>query len=330
LTREIDLVEDVARIHGYDKIPGDVTVPLGLSSKSLRDRVIGSVCDVLTAAGCYEAVTLSFVSHDQWELFAPRGDRAPLRVDHSSRRHENVLRQSLVPSLLVCRRENERQGNFHADLFEIARVFLDAQPGQPEAEVEPTTISLASGRSFAELKGLLDAIVWSVNHAARVTVEASDVAQFVPGRGCRVLIDGKPWGWLGELDRSLTDRLDLRDAVTVFEVDLTLLESIADLVPAAALLPQFPSVERDLNFVLDEAVTWAELERVVRAAAGPLLETVGFGGQYRGKQIDAGKKSYVVTLSYRSADRTLTSDEIDQAQKAVVAACEKQLQAVLR
>ena len=86
---------------------------------------------------------------------------------------------------------------------------------------------------------------------------------------------------------------------------------------------------RDLNFVLDEPVTWAAVEETVRQAGGPLLTSVSFGGQYRGKQIPEGKKSYVVTLAYR-ADRTLTSDEIEAAQQAVIAACSSQLAATLR
>jgi phenylalanyl-tRNA synthetase beta chain len=85
-----------------------------------------------------------------------------------------------------------------------------------------------------------------------------------------------------------------------------------------------------LNFVLDEAVRWRDLESVVRGAAGPLLESVGFGGQYRGQQIGADRKSYVVTLSYRAGDRTLTTEEVEQAQGAVVKACTEKLGAALR
>jgi len=95
-------------------------------------------------------------------------------------------------------------------------------------------------------------------------------------------------------------------------------------------LAQFPAIDRDLNFVLGEEVTWELLESVVSTAAGPLLERVGFGGQYRGKQIDADKKSYVVTLSYRAPDRTLTADEVETCQKAVIDACAAKLGAKLR
>ena len=145
-----------------------------------------------------------------------------------------------------------------------------------------------------------------------------------------MLLGDERLGWLGELDRAVTDRLDLRDAATVAELHLAALEGIAELTPAAAALPQYPAIERDLNFVLDDSVTWEQLAAVAREAAGPLLESISFGGQYRGKQIPAGKKSYVVTFSYRSPERTLTSDEVDASQKAIIAACRERMGAALR
>ena len=143
-------------------------------------------------------------------------------------------------------------------------------------------------------------------------------------------LNGQPWGWLGELDRSVTDQLDLRDAVTVCEIELAPLIALLERTPQYESLPQYPSMHRDLNFVLDDSVTWQELERIVQISAGPLLDGVSFVDQYRGKQIPTGKKSYVLTVAYRSPDRTLTSEEVDTAQKTVVAACEQQLGAVQR
>ena len=330
LSREADLIEEVARIYGYDKIPDDVPVPLSLSSKSHGERVVDRVRDVLTAAGFYEAVTLSFVSEEQNGLFTPRGDRPRLAVEHSSRRHENVLRQSLIPSLLQSRRENERHGVFNAQLFEIARVYLEAAPGQPEARVEPATIGLVSGLAFADLKGVVEGLARRLNREASVTVQPSGVPQFTPGRGAEVFLNGTLWGWMGELSRETIDRIDLRDPVSVAELDLGILSAAANLAPTYRELPQYPAIERDLNFVLDEPVTWQRLEALVRETAGPLLERVGFGGQYRGQQIGPGKKSYLVTLTYRSSRRTLESAEVDQIQQAIVDACGEKLGGALR
>ena len=328
LTREADLIEEVVRIHGYDKLPEDVSVPLQLSEKTHRDRVAERIRDTLIGAGFFEAMTQSFVSEEEFSWFMPRGDLPKLKVDHSSRRHENILRQSLIPSLLKCRRGNERHGTFDAELFEISNVFLAADPGRRQAE--PTMIGIISGKSFNDLKGVVESLAHSVNHAAAVSVRACSVPQFVAGRGAEVLLDGQPWGWLGEISRDVSDTLNLRDAVVVAELDFSVLQAASNLTPTYSELPKFPAVARDLNFLLDDAVTWEQLESAVRDAAGPLLDSVCFGDQYRGKQIAAGKKSYVITVNYRSAERTLTNEEVETVQTSVIQACEKKLRAKLR
>jgi phenylalanyl-tRNA synthetase beta chain len=177
-----------------------------------------------------------------------------------------------------------------------------------------------------------EALADAVNHAAQVTTRPSAAPQFLPGRGAELLLDGQFWGWLGELDRDapgLTD-LKLRDALTVAELDLQRLADVADLVPAARPLAEFPAVQRDINFVLEESVMWDRLRETVTRAAGPHLEEVRFVEQYRGQHIPAGRKSYVLSLSFRAADRTLTSEEVDAAQQAVIAACSRELAAALR
>jgi len=328
LTREIDLIEEVARVHGYEKIPEDVPVPLTVSTLTPHDRLCERLAQTLVGAGFFEAVTLSFVSEDLQELVRPWTELPPLRVEHSSRQRENILRQSLVPSLLAVRRQNERHGTFGAQLFEIARVFLAAEPGNPAAE--PKVLSAVSGRSFAEMKGVIESLVDAVNHQARLTAKPADGSWFQPGRGAELSIGDQRLGWLGEVSDEVRGRLDLHDPVAMFELDLAVFEKIAEFSPQYAPVPEFQGSERDLNFVLDEAVPWQELEEVVRSSAGPLLERVTFESQYRGPQIPADKKSYVLRLHYRSLDRTLTADEVDAAQTGVITACQNRLGAVQR
>lgn len=328
ISREADLLEEVARIYGYDKIPEDAIVPLTVSQKSLRDRVVDRVCEVLNGNGFYEAVTMTFTDEKLNGLFTPRKTETTLSVNHSSRRQENILRQSLIPSLLQARRENERHGSFNAQLFEIASVFLESDPGNPTAE--PKVVGLVSGCSFSEMKGLLQAIAERVNRVSTITVKPSDVPQFVEGRGAEILLNGESWGCFGELDRSVTDELGLRDACVAAEIDMSLLEQSANLRPEFVELPRFPASTRDLNFVLDESVTWSQLEEAVTAVAGPNFESISFSGQFRGKQLPADKKSYLLTISYRSAERTLTHEEVEEAQQAVIASCETAVGAQLR
>ncbi|MBI3864600.1 MAG: phenylalanine--tRNA ligase subunit beta [Planctomycetia bacterium] len=328
LSREIDLIEEVARVHGYEKIPEDVLVPLEVSKATLPDQLTQRLADVLLAAGFYEAVTISFVDDDLAGLFRPWTDAPAMRVEHSSRQRENILRQSIIPSLLASRAQNERHKTNNAQLFEFSRAYLGAEPER--AEMQPNLLAFVSGKSFAEMKGIAEVLVRAASRDAVLTARPADRPEFIPGRGAELLVGGKRLGWLGELAPELRHKLDLRNPVTVAEVDLAALEAIANFWPPYVPIPEYPSIERDLNFVLDEAVSWHELEELVRSAAGSLLESVAFKGQYRGQQIPANKKSYELHLEYRAADRTLTGDEVDAAQQAVIAACSTKLAAVQR
>jgi phenylalanyl-tRNA synthetase beta chain len=332
LTREIDLIEEVARVFGYDAIPDHAAVPLSLSRKSDLDRVRDRVRETLIAHGFDEALTLSFVSPEEVELFDPLPDRPALAVEHSSRRHENRLRKSLVPSLLRCRRENERKGVFDADLFEIAKVYLESAPGRPEAEVEPLRVSFVSGHSFVELKGIVQNLVHELIRGARVDVVESNLPAFEPGHGAELRLDDRPLGWIGTLASSVQDSrlLELRDQVTLAELDFAVLLEVAQLFRSGKAIPSFPAVERDLNFVLDEDTHWEALDQVARSAAGEQLERAEFVDQFRGKQLGPEKKSYVIRLVFRAKDRTLTSDEVDAHVREVVALCERELKATLR
>lgn len=330
LTREVDLVEEIARIYGYEKIPEDALVPMALSHKTRIDRVTDQVRSFLTGNGFYETISLSFESEDSRVLFQPRGDEPALYVDHSSRRHENLLRQSLVPSLLSARRENERHGTFNGRLFEIAKVYLEAIPGEDERKVEPKMLSLVGGESFSQLKGIIESMVNYLNDSVVVTSKPSSLSQFTEGRGAELYLDGKFWGWIGEIDRSVSDSINLRDTAIAAELDYSMVVDLADLTPVYEELHSYPAISRDLNFLLDDGVTYEQLEAAVRDSAGELLDSVSFTDQYRGKQIDAGKKSYVISVSYRSPDRTLTGEEVDEAQKSVIDHCSKTLDAVLR
>lgn len=330
LTRECDLIEEVARIYGYDRIPDNVPITLAASAPSLRERINDCVRDFATSVGFSEAMTASIVSSETVNWFRPRGERSLICVDNDKAKHLNTLRQSLIPSLLQCRRDNERQGVPDAELFEIAKVYLQANPAGVEDETEPVTIGIVAGRGFLAMKGLLEEFVLRLGKGLVLTAEPDALPQFAGGRGAKLLINGQPWGWLGELSTDVIDAVGLQSPVTVADVSLALLEQWLDLAPQADELPKFPGIERDLNFVLNEATPWSELETVVRGHAGDLLAEVTCADRFRGKQLGAGKKSYVVRMLLRSPDRTLTADEVEPIQTRVIKAVTKTLDAQLR
>ncbi len=327
LTREVDLIEEVARIHGYDRISENDPPKIRAAIKSKQDRTAEIVHQAFNAAGFYESITMSFVSEKQSQMFNPRGIKTPLKVEHSSRKLENLLRPSLIPSLLVSRRANERTGTANAQLYEISRTFL----GMTEQGAEQIlTIGCVTGHDLLHLKGILEQLVKQVNRDAVLTACSCEVPGFAPGRGAELQLNGKRWGWLGELDRSVSDQLDLRDAVTVAEFELTPLVELLDLEPQYRTLPQYPASERDFNFLLDESTTWQQLEQAIRESGSELLEEVIFAGQYRGKQIGAGKKTYLARALFRSSERTLAGEEVEALHAKIVSNCEEKLSAVLR
>ena len=330
LLRECDLIEEVARIHGYEHIPIDATLPVVATARTLRERVVDAIRVQLAASGLSEALTMSFVSEQQRQLFRPEGEISPVAVSHSSRSHENQLRQSLIPSLLACRRQNERHGYANAELFEVARVYLTAGLSQPEHQAEPLTIGIVSGRSFAVLLGVVELLAAKLAPHAVLTTEPASHPEYLAGRGAVVNLNEKRWGWLGELNRDVLERSDLQDAVCVAELRLPLIEELFEASRSYAPLPRFPSISRDLNFVIPESVSWAQLSETVFKSAGSLLLGTSFGGQYRGKQIDADRKSYLITCRFMASDRTLTTEEVETVVKQIIASCETQLSAKLR
>ena len=330
LTREIDLIEEVARIHGYDQIPEDRPIPIVARNPSLEERVDDRLRTVLTAAGFHEAITFSFVTEETRGVFRPHPEAGELRITPAAGDYGDELRQSLIPGLVAARGENARRGSMNAELFEIARAYLGADPS--DSRSQPRRVGLVGGRSFADMRGVVDAVADSVCPNATVTVAPSDLPQFGRGRGAELRLNGAFWGWMGELDPAAPGlkELKLRDEVCVAEFNVQPLLDSAELIGQARPVPEQPAISRDLNFVIDESVTWSELERVVQETGGSHLESVGFVEQYRGQHIPAGKKSYVLSMSFRASDRTLTNEEVDADQQEIVKACADELGAVLR
>ncbi len=334
LTREIDLVEEVARIHGYDKIPEDVSVPMATSHRTRTDRVLGKVRQVLCAAGFDEAMTLSVVEESWSDAFSPWTDQPPLRSSTPVLRRADRLRRSLVPSLLGARQTNESLANQEIKLFEVAHIYLPREAGQLPSEL--LMVGLTSNEPYREVKGVVEALVAALNPAAEVESRPTSQALLDAARSAELVVHAGgvrnlPLGFLGELSVEGRKRFDLREPSTVAELKLDALQQIAELVPQYRQPPIYPAVTRDFNLVVDEPVRWADVERTVKAAA-PAAERITFQGEpYRDPQrLGPGKKSLLFTLTLRSSEGTLTSEEADAVHARVVEACARAHGAQLR
>ena len=328
LSREIDLIEEVARIHGYDKIPEDAGVKMTTSTRTREDRVLDRVRGVLVAAGFDEAMTLSAVDEAWVEPIRPWTTAPPLRTSTPVLKRADCLRQTLLPSLLAARRHNEKLSNPVIELFEIANVYLPIDGALPE---QKRLLAVASGGGFHELKGVLEALVARVAPWHRLNVGESSFELFDPSRQSRLRIGEATFGYLGELSDAGRERFELRGPATAAEVDLAVLVSAAELIPTAQSLSPYPPVGRDVNIVVPESVRWAEVENLVRATGGELLEQVAYQETYRhAERLGANRKSLLFSLQLRSNRGTLTSEEADAVRDRIVAALAAQVGGELR
>lgn len=328
LEREIDLIEEVARVYGYDKIPEDTRVPMVPSHRSDEDRVLSRARQVLTAAGFDEALTASVVDEPTSQAFSPWTDAGPLITAAPLLRGATHLRRSLVPSLLGVRRTNENLANQRIELFETAKVYLPRASALPSEE---KMIGLSSGRDFAAVKGVIETLVSSVHPTKLLEVAEYRHALLCPGRGAELRLGGERFALLGELTPAALRQFQLRGETTVAEFRLALLVSVANLVPQYQPLSAYPAIERDLNFEVHESIRWADLAATVQSVAGAWLERLAYVETYRDAQrLGPDRKSLVLTLVLRRSDGTLKSDEADTLVAAVVAECAKRHEAKLR
>jgi len=328
LAREIDLIEEVARIHGYDAIPEDRTLPMAPSLRSREDRVLARIRDVLTALGYDEALTLSAVEADHARDASPWTDAEPLASHTPVLRRANRLRTSLLPSLLLARHTNEALANSVIELFEIARAYL---PRNGELPQEELLLGLASGGDFYHVKGAVEAVLEALVPQAEAEVRPSSLALLDPVQRCELWLAGERLAVLGCVGKAALERFELRSPTTVAELRLAPLIAAAVLTPRGELPPAFPAIEHDLNLVVAEAVRWADLAQAVRASGGVHLERVVYKDTYRDpKRVGEGKKSVLFSITLRSRTGTLTSLEAEGIRHRIVSACQERFGAALR
>jgi phenylalanyl-tRNA synthetase beta chain len=328
LTREIDLIEEVGRIYGYDEIPEDVGVPMAPSAKRREDRVLEKIRGILTASGIDEALTLSVVEEQFSAVFSPWTEAEPLRTFMPVIRGANFLRRSLIPSLLASRKTNEALSNPEIELFEIAKIYLPRPKKLPDEQV---MLGITSGRDFFALKGVIESLVQGLKCSEGLTASDVELPLFDPAQSCRLELGGKTLGYLGQLGAEGLKQFDLRGQTTVAELKLALLYEAANLMPQYAPLPPYPAVTRDINLVVEESVRWADIAETVRANGGPFCEGLQYLDTYRDAQrLGTGKKSLLMTLLLRSKEGTLTNQQADELRENVVAACSAKHGAELR
>jgi phenylalanyl-tRNA synthetase beta chain len=324
---EVDLVEEVARIVGYGRIPVRDEIAVRLQPADPAAKAIGAIRDTLVAGGYFEAVTFSFVSDLLAEDFKPADAAAPPRADAAVRKADAKLRPSILPGLLEALSRNENNGNLGAKLYEIGSTFWTDGAGTIE---ERRRVGLVGSSDLREVRGVVEELLGRLDADREMRVVPDRRAGYAAGACGRIEWRGEAVGWIGKIDRAVAGKLSLRDLPAAAELDLGPLIAGTQHVPQLKALPKFPAVWRDLSLVMAESVRYEQLDSLVRSLKLEHLEELEYVTTYRGKPLEKGTKSLTIKLHFRSAEKTLTGEEVEGAVKRIVEAATAQLGATLR
>ena len=341
LACEEDLIEELARIHGYDRIPS--RLPAGSPPEPRSDEARLPASDLraqLAARGYHEAVCYAFT--DVQRLRDWHDDSGVVMLSNPLSAELGAMRTSLLPGLVDVLIRNRRRQQPRVRLFEIGRVFhASAEPGAAPIEVERIA-AVACGPAVAEqwgeqgrpvdfhdIKGDLESVLAMTGDPGSWAFDASALPPWLhPGRGARIIRDRAVVGTIGVLHPGVAKALDLDGEVVVFEADAAALSRRS--LPRVTDLPAFPSLRRDLAVEVAREVPWAALEACVRGAVGSGLTQLTVFDVYQGQGLTPGRKSVAMGLILQDASRTLTDQDADRWMAAAVGALEREFGARLR
>ena len=336
---EEDLIEELARIHGYEQIP--TTLPGGaarvaMPSETRLDEL--STRRQLVARDLQETINYAFVDAallGSWQL-----DQNVVALANPLSAELAVMRPALLPGLVATLGRNAARQQGRVRLFELGRVFHPQAGDDRPAPVETTRVAVAvcgdadpqqwglatRKVDFHDLKGDLESL--AAASGAALTFVASTRPYGHPARSAEVLRDGQTIGWIGQIHPRLAQAMDIDVDVYAFELDLAPLA--ARELPRASELSRFPSMRRDLAFLVPEGAAWADLEATLRRAAGPMLRQVTLFDRYVGQGVEPGFKSLAMGLILQDKSRTLTDRDVDAVVTEAVAAMEREHHARIR
>ncbi len=329
LAREIDLIEEIARIYGYDKIPEDAVVPMVASARRSKDIMMQTIRNVCCGCGYYETMTPSLIGKSPASVVSPWNEAEPMTTIAPLLEGANVLRKCLAPSLIASRLYNQQQSNAGVRLFETSNVYLPNSSGLP---LEQLNLGLLAEADLRLVSGALEEAVTRVAgidfFKLKVSKQLVDWPFLEPNTGIQWLVGQRMLAWMGILRRSIANQLKLDSLISLGELDLDLMLGYARSVPQLTAVVPFPVVQRDLNFIVDEPLLWQDLSHTIYQAAGPLCIGVDFREIYRDPKRDGdGKKRVLLSLQLQSATETLTSQQADEVIQKVLKACQDRHQA---
>ncbi|NIP26926.1 MAG: phenylalanine--tRNA ligase subunit beta [Phycisphaerae bacterium] len=328
IEREVDLIEEVARVYGYNKIPTESKISIEVIPVDNRQKMIESIGKYLNGCGFYETINVGFVDSSIAGLFAASDVNKHLGVNDVTRKSANLLRQTLIGSLLTVLKTNVNAKNLPCRIFEIADTFVPADK-KGVLPTEKTKLAMVCDSNLRDLRGVVEGLIKSVDTEAQTVFAPADLlwAQ----TGARIMVDDKEYGVAGIVGRAVKEKYDFTElSPCAAELDFELLLSLQRGDVKVKPIPRFPAIQRDLSIIVDEKVSWADIFEAVKARASNELENIQFVGIYRGEGIPSGKKSVTLSLRFRDEDGTLTHETVDTFQTDIVSNLDKSLGAQLR
>lgn len=346
LEREIDLIEEVARLDGYERIP--LTLPKGPPSSEEMSRELmleQKAKDLLVQHGYYEVITYSFTSSfslNGLNLLPNDPRRACLPILNPLTADMSVLRTSLIPGLMETARYNLSHKNTNLKIFELKKVYLPEQGERLPREIKYLT-GLALGMEgdihwampvrgidFYDVKGCIEDLLDHLQVKEITFDRAEDIPYLHPGKSLKVSLNGEVVGVLGEVHPDSLKYYEIHGKACLFEIDFDRLAKGAAEKKKFQLLPKFPAVHRDLSLMVDDHLEAEKVEKAIRSLEQPFIDEVKLFDVYRGNPVPHGKKSISYRIRYQASDRTLTDDEVNQYHEKVILRLREIFKAELR
>ncbi|MDD4752112.1 MAG: phenylalanine--tRNA ligase subunit beta [Desulfitobacteriaceae bacterium] len=324
ITREVDLIEEVARLNGYDQIP--VTLPFGPTTEGRKTRLqefADNVKNFFVGVGLVEVITYSFINRKDLDKIILAEDcplRKTVKVKNPLSDEQGIMRTTLAPGLLATAALNTSRRKTDLAIFECGRIFMPGSEKLPEeTEVLGALVSGSLNRGwnwqaqtldFYFLKGVLAALFDRLE-IKDWRLKAEKLPPFLhPGRAGSIHVNNCLVGYIGEIHPRVQDNYDLEEKTCIMQIDLAPLADASPNVVRYIPFGKFPSVQRDMALLVPESLAAEEVSAMIRAKGGEILTGVSLFDVYKGAQVPEGYKSLAYSLSFQAVDRTLTDEEV--------------------
>ncbi|MGI6469205.1 MAG: phenylalanine--tRNA ligase subunit beta [Syntrophomonadaceae bacterium] len=341
LTLEADLIEEVARLYGYDNIPSSLSQDASCGWLNPYQKFRQVVTTVM-ARYFNEVINYSFINPIAFDMIMLPEDsplRQAVRIANPLSEEQSVMRTLLLPGLLKSLSTNLARRNMNLSLFETGMVFRPGEGRLPDERLKLGAIVCGRGQTnwmkhdiemdYYYLKGMAEILLEETGCPA-YSFAAAPAPGYHPGRTAAISCKGEEIGIIGELHPAVLEAYGIKERACAMEIDLDKLYSLCSQRIEAHEIPRYPAVERDLALLLEQSRIMAETVQVIREAASGLLEKVTLFDVYVGEQVPAGYKSLAFRLTFQSYDRTLTDAEVNAEMEAIRNSVQARLQATIR